>query len=157
MSNYNIVDAKILVNPSNGTPVGFLGSDGREYMCVFGSAYGAAGTVGAYQVSGTLTMSGQLTMASGQKVAATVTDISGTPGNGTVSQLSGKAAFAAGASTITITNTLVTAASTVLCMMEGADATLTSILRVVPGAGSFVVTGNAAATAATKFSFLVIG
>ena len=151
MSNYNIVDAKILVNPLTGAPVGFLGSDGREYMCVFGSAYGNAGTVGAHTVSGTLTMS------SGQKVAATVTDISGTPGNGTVSQLSGKAAFAAGASTITITNTLVTAASAVLCMMEGADATLTSILRVVPGAGSFVVTGNAAATAATKFSFLVIG
>ena len=151
MSNYNIVDAKILVNPLTGAPVGFLGSDGREYMCVFGSAYGAASTVGAHTVAGTLAMS------SGQKVAATVTDISGTPGNGTVSQLAGKAAFAAAASTITITNTLVTAASTVICMMEGADATLTSILRVVPGAGSFVVTGNAAATAATKFSFLVIG
>lgn len=151
MSNYNIVDAKILVNPLTGAPVGFLGSDGREYMCVFGGAYGSAGTVGSHTVSGTLTMW------SGHKIAATVTDISGTPGNGTVSQLSGKAAFAAGASTITITNTLVTAASTVLCMMEGADATLTSILRVVPGDGSFVVTGNAAATAATKFSFLVIG
>jgi hypothetical protein len=40
--------------------------------------------------------------------------------------------------------------------LRGADATLTSILRVTTAAGSFTVTGNANATAATAFDFVVI-
>lgn len=87
---------------------------------------------------------------------ATFTDSSGTPGNVTNNSPRGKAAFAAAGSTVVVTNSLVTATSLVHIQMEGADATLTSILRVVPAAGSFTVTGNAAATAATNFTFLVV-
>lgn len=83
------------------------------------------------------------------------TDSSGTPGNATNNNLSGRAAFAAAASTCVITNSKVTAASKVFVSLGSADATLTSV-RVTPAAGSFTVTGNAAATATTVFDFLVV-
>lgn len=85
-----------------------------------------------------------------------ITDISGTPGNGTVNTPTGRAAFAAAGSTVTITSSLVAATSKIMVTLEGAaDTTLTGIVGVTPGAGSFVVTGNAAATATKKFSFVV--
>ncbi len=83
------------------------------------------------------------------------TDASGTPGNATINKASGKVAIAIGASTVTVTNSLVTAASIVTATLQTADATLTFIKSVVPGAGSFVITGNANATAATKVAFTV--
>lgn len=89
--------------------------------------------------------------------AGTFTDISGTPGAGTSNGTRGRAAFAAAASTIVVTNALVAATSSVFVQLEGAaDATLTSVLGVTLAAGSFTVTGNAVATAAKTFSFLVI-
>lgn len=85
------------------------------------------------------------------------TDTSGTPGAATINKASGRAAIAIGAASVVITNSLVTAASRVLTQMEGAiDATLTGPLNVTLAAGSFTVTGNANATAAKKFSFLVV-
>lgn len=83
------------------------------------------------------------------------TDTSGTPGNATINTLSGRAAFAAAGSTVVITNSTVTATSKVFVSLRGGDATLTSV-RVTPAAGSFTVTGNAAATATTIFDFLVV-
>ena len=83
-------------------------------------------------------------------------DSSGTPGNATNNNLSGRAAFAAAASTCVITNSKVTAASKVFVSLTGAaDATL-KYVTVTPGAGTFTVTGNAAATATTVFDFLVV-
>ena len=84
------------------------------------------------------------------------TDLSGTPGNATINKPSGKVAFAIGASTVVVTNSTVTAASHVICTLQFVDATLTQILTVVPGAGTFTITGNATATAATKVAFLVV-
>lgn len=83
-------------------------------------------------------------------------DDSGTVGSRTVNRQRGKNAFAIGAATCTITNSLVTADSQVVVSIEFGDATLTTLLRVIPAAGSFVVTANATATAATKFSWCVI-
>ena len=83
------------------------------------------------------------------------TDISGTPGNGTANTPRGRAAIAVAAVTAVITCSLVTANSTVIVQLGGTDATLISI-RVTAAAGSFTVTGNAMATAATPFDFIVI-
>lgn len=102
---------------------------------------GAAGTG-----STTLTRLNSLTVLS--------TDTSGTPGNATINNLSGRAAFAAGGSTVVITNSLVTANSKVFVQQRN-DTTLKSV-AVSPAAGSFTVTGNAAATATTIFDFLVV-
>lgn len=82
-------------------------------------------------------------------------DTSGTPGNATINNLSGRAAFAAAGSTVVITNSTVTANSKVFVSLRAGDATLTTV-RVTPAAGSFTVTGNAAATAITIFDFLVV-
>src|SRR3990167_9937817 len=85
----------------------------------------------------------------------TYVDDSATSGSRTVNRLRGKKAFAIGAAAATITNNLVTVDSRVVCTLEFVDATLTTILTCIPAAGSFVVTGNANATAATKFSWVV--
>lgn len=103
---------------------------------------GAAGTG-----STTLTRLNSLTVLSA--------DTSGTPGNATINNLSGRAAFAAAGSTVVITNSTVTANSKVFVSLRAGDATLTTV-RVTPAAGSFTVTGNAAATAITIFDFLVV-
>lgn len=83
-------------------------------------------------------------------------DDSATTGSRTVNRARGKNAFAIGAAIVTVTNSLVTANSSVFASLEFIDATLTTILTVIPGTGSFVITGNANATAATKFSWFVV-
>jgi hypothetical protein len=89
-------------------------------------------------------------------LSLTRTDISGTPGNGTVNTPRGSCAIAIGAAAVTISSSIVTANSTILCSLQFADATLTQLLRVVPGASTFTITGNAVATAATRVDFVVI-
>jgi hypothetical protein len=103
---------------------------------------GAAGTG-----STTVTRVGSLTVLS--------TDSSGTPGNATINTLSGRAAFAAAGTTVVVTNSTVAATSKVFVSLRAGDSTLTSV-RVTPAAGSFTVTGNAAATATTIFDFFVV-
>ena len=97
-----------------------------------------------------------LSGAGGSLKSATYTDSSGTPGNVTNNSARGKAAFAGAASAVTVTNSSVSATSAVLTQLETADGTLTSILRAIPTAGSFTVTGNANATGTTVFSFVVV-
>jgi hypothetical protein len=85
-------------------------------------------------------------------------DTSGAPGNATNNNPRGRCAIAAAASAVTITNSLVVATSTVLAVINQAanDTTLTSIQRVQTAAGSFVITGNAAATAAVVVDWVVL-
>ena len=82
-------------------------------------------------------------------------DTSATPGAATVNHPSGKVAIAAGASSVVVTNSLVSATSIVTPVLQFVDATLTQILTVVPAAGSFTIRGNANATLATKVAFQV--
>src|SRR5690348_10552083 len=84
------------------------------------------------------------------------TDSSGSPGAATINKPAGKVAIASGASSVTVTNSLVTTASHIYVQIQSADTTLTSIKSVVPGSGSFTITGNANATAACKVCFFVI-
>ncbi len=84
------------------------------------------------------------------------TDDSATPGNRTVNKVRGKNAIAALASTCTITNSFVTANSQIICTLEFADATATAITCVIPNGTGFTITVVAAATANTKFSWIVI-
>lgn len=81
------------------------------------------------------------------------TDGSGTAGNQTINKLKGKAKFAAGACSLTISNSYVTANSHVSVVLQSNDATAT-LKSVVPANGSFTV-NIAAATADVVFSFVV--
>lgn len=102
---------------------------------------------GAVRIDGSLALFGGLKL--------DMTDASGTPGAATINKPTGKVAVAIGASSVVVTNNLVTANSIVVPVLEFIDATFTQILSCVPGAGSFTITGNANATAATKISFVV--
>ena len=99
------------------------------------------------------TFTGGITIASDLDFAGT--DASGTPGAATINFPAGTVAIAIGAASVTVTNSLVTASSRVFAVLQFVDATLTTIRTVVPANGSFVITGNANATAATKVAFFV--
>lgn len=110
------------------------------------------GTINGASVGATTRSTGAFTT-----LALTRTDSTGTPGNVTNNSALGRAAFAAAGSTVVVTSSIVTASSEVFVQLLGAaDATLTSIIGVTVAAGSFTVTGNAAATAAKSFSFMVV-
>ena len=79
-----------------------------------------------------------------------------TVGNQPISKNAGTVNFAAGATTLTVTNTRVTANSIIMCSIGTVDATFTNVKAVVAGSGSFVIHANAAATAETRVNFLVI-
>lgn len=110
------------------------------------------GTINNTSIGATTRSTGAFTT-----LAITRTDSTGTPGNVTNNSALGRAAFAAAGTTVVVTNSTVTANSEVFVQLLGAaDATLTSIVGVTVAAGSFTVTGNAAATATKQFSFLVV-
>jgi hypothetical protein len=79
----------------------------------------------------------------------------GTTGNQTIDKPSGKVNFAAGASSLVVTNSLCTTASIVIVTILTNDTTAV-IKNVVPGAGSFTIRMATNPTAETSVGFLVI-
>lgn len=78
----------------------------------------------------------------------------GTTGAQTINKSAGTVNFAAAATSLVVTNSLVTASSLVFCTIRTNDATAV-IKNVVPAAGSFTINLNAAATAETSVGFIV--
>jgi hypothetical protein len=78
-----------------------------------------------------------------------------TVGAQTINKTTGTVNFAASATSLVVTNSLVSATSLVFCVIRTNDATLTAV-QAVPGAGTFTIYGNAAATAETSVGFLVV-
>lgn len=78
----------------------------------------------------------------------------GTTGNQTINKPSGTVNFAAAATAITVTNSLVTTSSIVLAIARTNDTTC-AVKNVVPGSGSFVINMTAACTAETSVGFIV--
>lgn len=88
---------------------------------------------------------------------ATFVDSSGTPGNVTNNNPRGRVAFAAGASTVVVTSSLVTATSMVIPVLRSTDTALLFIDTCITAAGSFTITANAASTGtAAQADFLVV-
>lgn len=87
-------------------------------------------------------------------VAKTITT-PGTTGNQTINKIAGTVNIAAAGTTVTVTNSLVTANSIIMCTVQTNDTTAV-LKNVVPGAGSFVINLNAATTAETAIAFFVI-
>lgn len=79
----------------------------------------------------------------------------GTTGNATISKYCGRVNFAATDTQLTVTNTLCTANSIVVATVVTDDTTMKSV-SIVPGAGSFVITANAAATAETAVNWILM-
>lgn len=78
----------------------------------------------------------------------------GTTGNQTINKIAGTVNIAAAGTTVTVTNSLVDANSIIFCVIRTNDNTAT-LKNVVPGAGSFVITLTAAATAEVSIGFMV--
>lgn len=102
--------------------------------------------------SGDLTMT--LAAATGMSVTKTVT-AGGTTGNQTINKMAGTVNIATAGTTVTVTNSLVSATSIVFAVVRTNDGTAT-IKNVVPGSGSFVITLTAGATAETSIGFFVV-
>jgi hypothetical protein len=79
----------------------------------------------------------------------------GTVGAQTISKPFGTVNFAAGATTLVVTNTTVTTTSKIFVQVCGTDATAISA-RVTRANGSFTITLNAAATAETAVAFFIV-
>jgi hypothetical protein len=92
----------------------------------------------------------------GNKIVVPQTIITaGTTGNQTINKISGSVNIAASGTSITVTNSEVSATSEVFAICATNDATA-YVKNVVCSAGSFVITLGAAATAETKINFFVI-
>lgn len=76
----------------------------------------------------------------------------------TTAEFSGRAAIAAGASSVVITHPLINANSKIwACINQAAaDGTLLRVERIVPAAGSFTIFGTANATATTVVDWAII-
>jgi len=79
----------------------------------------------------------------------------GTTGNQTINAIAGTVNFAAAATTITVTNSYCATTSIILHNTRTNDTTAT-VKNIVPGAGSFVITLTAAATAETSVGFFIV-
>lgn len=95
----------------------------------------------------------QLKVAGGLKVG--YTDSTAVPGAATINKPAGRVKLSAGQTSLVVTNSLVAATSIIKLQLETADATLIRVIPV-PAAGSFTITGNAAATAAVTITFEVL-
>jgi hypothetical protein len=117
----------------------------------------APGTPGTGGVQGSVFIRAPTLNLTGTNVlqlASTVTP-SGTDGAQTINKASGTVNFAPAATSLVVTNSLVTANSLVFATIRTNDATAT-IKNVVPAAGSFTINLSAAATAETSVGFFVI-
>ena len=95
-------------------------------------------------------------IAQGLATAAASANI--TTGAVTANVISGRAAIAAGASSVVITNNLVDANSKVFAVVAqaAADGTLLRVERILCAAGSFTIYGTANATATTFIDWILI-
>lgn len=89
------------------------------------------------------------------QIEGTITPI-GTTGAQTINKHAGTVNIAVAGSSVVVTNNLVTTNSLVFAVIRTADATFNYIDSVVPGNGSFTITGNAAATGTVSIGFLVV-
>ena len=79
----------------------------------------------------------------------------GTTGAQTINKTAGSVNFAAAATSLVVTNSLVSTSSIIVATVATNDTTMKSV-QAVAAAGSFTLYANAAATAETRVNFLVI-
>jgi hypothetical protein len=79
----------------------------------------------------------------------------GTTGAATINKVAGSVNFAAAATSLVVTNSLVNANSLIIATVMTNDSTMKSASAVV-GSGSFTLHANAAATAETRVAWLVL-
>lgn len=91
----------------------------------------------------------------GQIILDRVLTAAGVTGARTIDKVAGSVNFAAGATSLVVTNSLVDENSLIYCVLMTNDTTAV-LKNVVPTRGSFTITLSAAATAETRCGFLVL-
>lgn len=122
-----------------------VGYDATKYLSVITSS---AGIPTLSSTASTLVFAGDI------RLDKTIT-AGGTTGARTINNTLGSVNFAAGASSLVVTNSRVTTSSIIIATVATADATMKSVVAVA-AAGSFTLTANAAATAETRVNFTVL-
>ena len=92
---------------------------------------------------------------SDQYLATQTITAGGTTGAQTINKSAGTVNFAAAATSLVVTDSLVTTNSTIYCSVRTNDTTA-YVKNVVPSSGSFTITLGAAATAETSVGFFVV-
>lgn len=136
------VDVYGYLTDTNGVPVSNVGGTGAGAALAPASVT-TAGGVGV----------GVAAPAVGFALDKTVTT-GGTTGAQTINKPSGSVNFATAATSLVVTNSLVTASSVIQCTVGTNDATMKSV-QCVAGSGSFTVYPNAAPTAETRVNFTI--
>lgn len=146
MTNPSTVWAQLAMpNPPAGS-LPFVSSDGATIITdVLNLFYSG----GLSLLTGSMAAN-QLTVAGGVRIG--YTDTTATPGAVTINKPAGRVKMAAGQTTLVVTSSYAFASSIIHINIETADATFTRCIPV-PAAGSFSITGNAAATAAVNISY----
>jgi hypothetical protein len=109
----------------------------------------------AYQSSANLTYDGSVFTAKADIVVDKTITAAGTTGAQTINKTAGSVNFAIAASSLVVTNSLVTTSSIILATIGTNDTTMKSV-SAVSASGSFTLFANAAATAETRVNFLVL-
>jgi hypothetical protein len=147
-------------NVGNSWAVGHEYAAASNAKLVF--AYGSVGTeitkvsitpTGLINCAGVATTSTS-TFGGDVQLTKTIT-ATGTTGAQTINKSSGSVNFAAGATSLVVTNSLVTTSSVIICTVGTNDTSMKSV-SVVAGAGSFTIYANAAPTAETRVNFIII-
>jgi hypothetical protein len=92
----------------------------------------------------------------GGKFTVDAGDSRGSPGNATINKVAGKSAIAAGASSMTLTNSKITSSSIIIVTREATDATSKAIFAGAPGSGSVVISLEANATGNVNFNWWIL-
>jgi len=156
---------------SAGLIAGYLGSSG--YGAIWSTGVTPSSSNYSFASNGSITAfsgssNANLNVNSVARVSANTTGVTfagdmiydktitaaGTTGAQTINKTTGRVNFAAAATSLVVTNSLVTANSIVHCSVATNDTTMKSA-ACVPTAGSFTIYGNAAATAETAVAFTV--
>lgn len=109
----------------------------------------------AYQSSANLTYDGSVFTVKADVVVDKTITAPGTTGAQTINKTAGSVNFAIAATSLVVTNGLVTISSVILATVASNDTTMKSV-QAAAAAGSFTLYANAAATAETRVNFLVL-
>jgi len=118
---------------------------------------GASGVTRGIYVNPTLTAAADfraLEISAGNVVLPKTVTAGGTTGAQTIDKVTGSVNFAAAATSLVVTNSLVTANSIIMCTIATNDTTAAGV-KAVAGAGSFTIYLGVAPTAETRVNFFV--
>ncbi len=136
----------------------YIGSAGSSYanpaLANSFFIYNNAGNATNFLASSSYNFDNSITISNGKITQDCTIITAGTTGAQTINHPSGQVNFAAAASTLVVTNSLVTTSSIVWVQVLGTDVTAKTA-TVTKSSGSFTITLNAAATAETAVEFIV--